>query len=46
MPAAIASSHRVVRLDDGLLWPTSSPITGLDDAVRQQLVALLERAVA
>jgi uncharacterized protein YdhG (YjbR/CyaY superfamily) len=38
--------QEAARLDEGHLWPTSYAVTGLDEAERQQLVALLERAVA
>jgi uncharacterized protein YdhG (YjbR/CyaY superfamily) len=38
--------QEAARLDEGLLWPTSYAIRGLTEIERQQLIALLERAVA
>lgn len=38
--------QETARLDDGLLWPTSYAVTGITERERQQLIALLKRALS
>ena len=37
--------QQAATLDDGTLWPVGYAITGMDDAVREQLAAILRTAV-